>query len=133
MILLDTHVLLWLDSGSDRIGPKSREVADRALASDVLAVSAITFWEVAMLAQRGRIRLDPSPASWRRELLAAGLVEITVDGAVGLAAAGLEDLHGDPADRMIVATAELHGATLLTADQRLLSWSGRLARLDAAR
>ena len=84
-----------------------------------------------MLARRGRIGLHVALETWRRDLLASGLVEVAVDGEVGIAAAGLEDLHGDPADRMIVATATLNGALLITADHRLLDWSGRYDRHDA--
>ena len=54
-------------------------------------------------------------------------------GAIGIEAVSLVDLHGDPADRMIVATARLHGARLVTADHKLLDWSGSISRLDATR
>ena len=85
-----------------------------------------------MLQAKGRIRLSQDVRSWRARLLRDGLVEIPVDGDIALLANELEDFHGDPADRIIVATA-LGGHTLITADNRILSWSGRLARLDARR
>lgn len=72
------------------------------------------------------------PTAWRRDLLGLGLLEISVDGEIGVAAAQL-DLHGDPADRLIVATAQIKGAVLLTADQPLLQWDSTLERCDARR
>ncbi len=133
MILLDTHALIWLAEGLADLGPEARHAADDALAEDTLAVSAISFWEIAMLADKGRLRaVQPLPA-WRRELLDSGLTEIPVTGEVGLEAVALPDLHPDPVDRIIVASASLHRATLLTADRRLLDWAGPLRRIDARR
>ena len=86
-----------------------------------------------MLASRGRLELALPVASWRRELLDRGLGEYPVDGEVAVTAVELPDLHADPADRMIAATAQLLGATLVTADSRLLQWSGALDRHDARR
>ena len=61
-----------------------------------------------------------------------GLVEIPVDGDIGIRANRLDDFHADPADRIIVATA-LGGHTLVTADSRILQWGGDLRRVDARR
>ncbi len=131
MILLDTHALVWLDAGDKRLGKKAHRAVDRALADGELAVSAIGFWEVAMLIRRGRISLAIPVAAWRADLLRAGLVELPLTGEIGILAASLDDLPGDPADRMIAATASTHGGTLLTADRPLLEWKGHLSRLDA--
>ena len=68
--------------------------------------------------------------SWRMDLLKEGLIEIPVDGDIGIRANALPDFHSDPADRIIVATA-MSGHRLVTADERILSWDGSLARLDA--
>ena len=129
--LLDTHVLVWLDQGLPELGKQCRELADRALADDALTVSAITFWEVAMLVARKRLALELTVDQWRRDLLAAGLRELPVDGRIGVRAASLTDLHRDPADRIIAATAELHEASLATADRRLLDWRSEVPRMDA--
>ena len=67
---------------------------------------------------------------WRREQLEQGLVEVPVDGEIGVRANSLAAFHGDPADRIILATA-LDGHRLLTGDQRILAWGGILDRLDA--
>ena len=130
MILLDTHVLVWLLSDDRRIGEQAREAVDLSWAKGEAAVSAITFWEVAMLQNSRRLSLLADIGAWRKSLLEEGLVEIAVDGEVGIRAGLLQDLHGDPADRLIVATA-LEGHQLVTADLRLLEWPGKLSRLLA--
>ena len=83
-----------------------------------------------MLHEKGRMILLRDIGSWRRELLGQGLIEIPVDGDIGIRANALPDFHADPADRIIVATA-LGGHQLVTADERILSWGGNLDRLDA--
>ena len=130
MILLDTQTLVWLLFEERRLGRRTRRVIERAWATREAAVSAITFWEVAMLHEKGRMLLMADIGSWRAGLLEVGLVEIPVDGRIGVRAASLRDLPGDPADRIIVATA-LEGHRLVTADRRLLDWPGNLNRLRA--
>lgn len=132
MILLDTHVMLWLRLGVPRLGTNARREIDQAWQSNEVGVSAISFWEVAMLKDKGRIRFPMDVGRWRREQLAQGLIEISVDGEIATRAGLLPNIHGDPADRLIVATA-LAGHRLVTADQRILDWSGQLNRLDAAK
>lgn len=131
LIVLDTHVLLWLDAGDPRLAAPVRKVIDGALARERLAVSAISFWEAAMLAERGRIRLGQNLTAWRLELLRSGLSELPVDGEIGILAASLPDAPADPADRIIIATAARQAARLVTADQRILDWPGQLRRLAA--
>ena len=131
MIMLDTHVLLWVDRDERKLGKKSRALIARRWATESVAVSAITFWEVGMLEATGKIVL-PSPLSlWRDSLLQAGLIELPVTGQIAMRAAGLTNLHGDPADRLIAATALANDAALLTADEKLLAWRHVLARHDA--
>ena len=132
LILLDTHALIWLDGGSSRLGQESRRALDRALAEDQLSVSAITFWEVGTLIREGRMSLARDLDTWRSDLLQAGVVEIAVSGDIGTRATTLEDLHADPADRLIVATALREGAVLYTADSRILAWTGPVQRSDAS-
>jgi PIN domain nuclease of toxin-antitoxin system len=131
LILLDTHALLWLDRDDPVLGSTADRMAEGALAEGALAASAITFWEIALLLAKDRVELARPLGQWRRDLLTSGLVECPVVGEIGIAAAQLQDLHGDPADRIILATALHHRATLVTADQRLLGWTGPLERHDA--
>ena len=132
MILLDTHTVLWLRAGDPRLGPVARAEIQRAWESDAVGLSAISFWEMAMLRHKGRMRHPDNVAKWRQEQLDQGLIEIPVDGGIGIRAYNLVDFHPDPADRIIVATA-LEGHQLITADDRILNWPGDLSRLDARR
>jgi PIN domain nuclease of toxin-antitoxin system len=130
VILLDTHAAIWLaiDQG---LGKRSQRIADKALAEDRLAISAISFWELAMLIAKRRLRAVKSANEQRMKLLAAGIRELPLTGEIAILAAELEDLHGDPADRIIAATAIAHDAMLMTADANLLRWRHRLKRQDA--
>lgn len=133
MILLDTHTLIWLAAGLDKLGTKTREQLDSALVDERLTVSAISFWEVAMLVEKGRLQMRLDMLQWRSDLLAGGLLELTVTGNIGIEAASLKQFHGDPADRLIVATAIRENALLATADEAILSWQGPVHCLDARR
>ena len=130
VILIDTQVLVWLRSGSSKLGRQAANVIERSWASGEVAVSAITFWEVAMLHDKGRLTLLKDIGAWRQALIQEGLVEIAVDGEIGIRSVNLKNLHADPADRIIVATA-LAGHQLVTSDGEILKWPGPLSRLDA--
>ncbi len=130
-VVLDTHVLVWLLFGTTDLGAETRRLARQALADDSLWVSAISFWEVALLNRRDRLTVGQAPEAWRRSVLRSGVVEIPVAGEIGIVAAELDDFHRDPADRIIAATTVVHGATLITADSRILEWPGTLGRHDA--
>ncbi len=130
MILLDTHVLIHLLFEESRLGRQARQLIDTAWSDSNVAVSAITFWEVAMLHEKGRMTLLRDIDSWRDSLFDDGLVEIPVDGKIGIRANSLADFHRDPADRIIVATA-MQGHQLVTEDRHILEWPGPLNRLRA--
>jgi PIN domain nuclease of toxin-antitoxin system len=132
VILLDTHAAIWLaiDQG---LGKQSQRIADKALADDRLAISAFSFLELAMLIAKRRLRALKSAGEQRAKLLATGIRELPLTGEIAILAAELENLNGDPADRIIAATAIVHDATLMTADSNLLRWSHRLKRQDAAK
>jgi PIN domain nuclease of toxin-antitoxin system len=89
--------------------------------ADEIAISAVSAWEVAMLAARGRIELDRPPAHWLRAALAADprVAEAPLTASIAVRAATLDDLHGDPADRFIYATARDRDASLVTRDEAL--------------
>lgn len=131
MILLDTHTLLWLVSGSERLGSTSRRRCDEMTANGRIAVSVVSFWEIAVLVRKNRIELGSSPATWRDAVLRSGITEIPLDGVTAIEAPALPAFHADPADQFIVASAMRTGATLVTADERILEWSGKLPRQDA--
>jgi PIN domain nuclease of toxin-antitoxin system len=131
MILLDTHTLIWLDEGNKRIGRKTLHILNEALAEGTIAVSAITFWETAMLVEKGRLEINIELSAWRKNLIESGLKEIPLSGAMGIRAGGLKNFQGDPADRMIAATALETSATLVTADKKILAWQGLTSKQDA--
>lgn len=130
VILLDTHAAVWFSTDSG-LGKQSQRMADKALADDELAVSAVSFWEIAMLIAKGRLRALRSATDQRAKILAAGIQEIPLTGDVAIIAGELESLHGDPLDRFILATAIANNAVLMTADTRLLQWRHKLRRQDA--
>jgi len=133
VILLDTHALIWAAADDRQLGRRSRRLIDKHWAEGGVLVSALSFWEVALLHERGRIGLPLPVAQWRAQRLGAGLGELAVDGAIAVRAAGLGGLPGDPIDRLIVATALERGAVLLTADEGILGWEHALVRHDARR
>jgi PIN domain nuclease of toxin-antitoxin system len=131
MILLDTHALVWLDEGNKRLGPATLDMVNQAHSKGHLAVSAITFWEVAMLIKKRRLEISIELDVWRKNLLGSGLREIPLSGAIGIRASGLKNFHGDPADCMIAATALETSATLVTADKKILAWQGLTQKQNA--
>lgn len=130
MILLDTHALFWLATADKKLGRACRARIDQALAADTLAVSAISFWELAMLASKKRIEAGDIE-EMRRIALESGIAELPLDGPAAILAAQLDGDHKDPADRFIAATALRHRATLITADERLLAGLPGLTLQDA--
>jgi len=133
MLLLDTHVLIWLVEGNQRLGSNALEKINQALSDAQLYVASISFWEIAMLIEKGRLEFCIEPGTWRHNLLQDGLQEISLTGSATIRAGQLKDFHGDPADRMIVATALEKGATLVTADKKILGWNMLKQKTDASR
>ncbi|MBM4393833.1 MAG: type II toxin-antitoxin system VapC family toxin [Deltaproteobacteria bacterium] len=126
-VVLDTHAWLWLMAGEPTLRQEAVAVAREAAAAGTLHVSAISAWEVAMLAARGRIVLPQDPLDWvRTSVERAGVVVAELSPDVLVASARLPgDLHGEPADRFIVATARRLGAVLVTRDRALLGYAAQ--------
>ena len=129
MILLDTHALIWFLQRPEAFGKIAKQQLRDNFADDRLSVSAISYWEIGLLVHKGRLTFDITPSRFREMASERGISEIPLTGAIAIAAAHL-DLHPDPADRFIVATALDHGARLLTADEKILAWPGTLLRQD---
>jgi len=130
---MDTHVLVWLLEGSPRLGSSTLRQINAAFQAGKAAVSAISFWELGMLVEKGRIRVDMDISIWRKDLLQQGLLELPITGEIAIKAAALESLHGDPVDRLIAATALQHSLTLFTADEKLLNCKLAVQRCDASK
>ena len=129
MLLLDTHVLLWFQLRPESVGRQMRRIIAQSWANRNAAVSAITFWEIALLHKKRRVDLLQSIDDlnrWRQDLRDAGLVEIPIDGAIGILSVNLPYPGSDPADRLIIATAIAGGHQLVTDDRPILTWPGPL-------
>jgi len=124
-LLLDTHVLLWWRTDSERL-PKShaRVLSDAEDRGEPVGISAVTLWELARMAGRGRLEVDQPLDTWLEELERNPLVSIfPVSARIALESVRLGDgFHQDPAGQIIVATARCHGLRLLTADDRIIKW-----------
>lgn len=120
--LLDTHILIWWLDQSARLSLAQQEVLSAAGPDSPLLVSDITLWEIATLHSLGRIRLSLPLRDWLDRAVAPPLVRRHgISPAVAADVAALpESFHRDPVDRIIVATARVLGATLLTQDRRIV-------------
>ena len=114
-----------------RLDRETRPLADSALRADSISVSAMTFWETAMLQQHGCIESTLPVTVWRRAVFDLGIGEFSLSGGIAVAAAALDEYHPDPAERLIAATAIHQHATLITADKHILRWGSALSRHDA--
>ena len=94
-------------------------------------VSAISFYEVGVHVAKGKVRLKQPVDKWRHIVLADGIGEVGVDGSIAVRASELSGMPSDPIDRLITATADCRGASLMTADAAILAWRGQLKRIDA--
>ena len=122
-LLLDTHVWLWSLLEPQRLKPRVR----RALGSDSseLWLSPISVWETLVLAERGRIALEPDARTWVQDVLAlVPMSEAPVTFAIAEESQALALPHQDPADRFLAATAKVLELTLVTGDRRLLPGRG---------
>ncbi len=124
-LLLDTHLWVWMLDGDTSRLPLPLVPLVRAAARDGrLFVSEISFWEVAQKVGKGRLRLTMPVSTWtRRAAMAPGVNYLAVDRDVLVTSTGIDTMHGDPADRMLVATAKLTGTPLATADEAIVAWA----------
>lgn len=135
MILLDTQTLVWFYEGESTLGEKARILIDAA--SDMRSCSAISFWELAMLADKSRVSLSLPVDRWTARVAKIGRIAILpVTGELGIDAGELPGgIHGDPADRIIVATARALDCALVTTDRKILAHApqGHVKAVDARR
>lgn len=125
LLLLDTHVWLWFALGdAEHLTKSVRKKIEDAAHGGRLAVSVISVWEIGMLEAKGRIALGLPCEKWVAIALALpGLRLIGLDPEIAIASSRLPGtIHGDPADRILAATARARDAVLATADERLLEY-----------
>jgi PIN domain nuclease of toxin-antitoxin system len=120
-VLLDTHVWIWWLTGGGKLSRTERKALDEGAVLEPPRISAITLWETQMLHARGRFALQLPFESWLLQATAPGAVEVVgIDTAVILEADRLpSSFHGDPADRIVVATARALAVPLATHDRRI--------------
>lgn len=135
LLLVDTHTLIWMVEEAPRLGARTAEALNRAGWENRIAVSAITPWEIGLLVSKGRLQLGADVMEWIREALAKPGVQLApFTPEIAVASTRLPfEMHADPADRILVATARHLGATLVTADKALLDMAknGHFAGMDA--
>ncbi len=119
MILLDTHVLIWMSSDPSRLSRKAREAIREARQSAGIAVASITLWELAWLAENHRIQIAGSVEAFVRETISRVIVMPMTPEIVALGVRLPETFPRDPADRLIASTAIIDGLALVTADERI--------------
>jgi PIN domain nuclease of toxin-antitoxin system len=124
-ILLDTHVLLWSLLEPSEISRGTKQQITLAQNNNRLLLSSISLWEIAMLNLKKRINIYEPTKEFLKSV--ASVRDLSVkDISPDVAAESvllMDDFHGDPADRIIVATAKIYGATLLTRDKKILDWA----------
>jgi PIN domain nuclease of toxin-antitoxin system len=128
LLLLDTHCWLWAQLGQiNRLSRPALAVLRNAESSGNLRISLISVWELGMLQQHGRVALPMNIGNWVNEALTKpGISVLPLTPEIAIESSNLPgNLHGDPADRIIVATARAWNATLLTKDQRLIEYSSQ--------
>lgn len=134
-LVIDTHVWLWLESDPDRLGKPARSRIEQAARLGKLWVSVMSVWEIGMLVAKDRIRLSMPVEEWVRQASATpGMQMLGVIPEIALESTRLPDApHGDPVDRLLMASARVHNLTLVTADEKILAYAdqGHLKALKA--
>ncbi len=129
-LLLDTHIFLW--SLLDPAQLSTRVAAELESPLNEIWVSPIVLWEILMLAERGRVSLEPDAPAWvRRACQTVPFREAPLNHEIAILSRAIDLVHQDPADRFLAATALVYDLTLVTADERLLR-SRRIASLANA-
>jgi len=135
VILADTHVLVWAVEEDRRLGTNALRLLNDAAEADALFISVISCWEIALLAERGKLALSLEVGLWiERNLNRPGVRWAQLEPAISVDSVRLPGgFHNDPADRWLVATARHFGIPLLTADRAILAYSvqGQVATIDA--
>ena len=125
MIVLDTHVLLYDALSPKKLSRPARAALEEGSASNALACSDISLWEIAMLIARGRVPVDTDAVEFLDDLVHARSVRVLpISSRIAVIAQSDQFAHGDPADRIIAATALAHRSRLVSADERLRKLRG---------
>ena len=122
MILLDTCVLLWLVADQSGLSKEAKRIIQKN--ANNLYVSSISAFEVALKNRKGKIALPMSPEKcFMRALKHHGIAEIPITSSIAIASILLPNLHNDPCDRMIIATAKEYNMNILTPDSLIMQYT----------
>ena len=121
VVLLDTHVIIWLITGDRRLGRETRILLNKSIATGIAAISAISVYEFSWIVSRRQVGLGVSANTALDRLTDAGIRTLDMSGAIARLGAAMPLTHGDPMDRIIAATAMALDALLVTADEKLLA------------
>jgi PIN domain nuclease of toxin-antitoxin system len=124
MIVLDTHIWIWWVHGDPKLS-QTAIAAIQAHESDVIGISAMSCWEIAKLVEYDRLKLPCEISGWFEQALsypAVQLLDLTPE--IAIASTQLVGFHRDPSDQIITATAKVYDCPLVTADTKILSYSG---------
>lgn len=130
-LLLDTHIALWLDGGDERMRPSTRALIDDCWRNGgTIFLSSVTAWEIALLVDTGRIKLDVPVDAWvQRFLDRPGIEGVPLAHRAAARSYQLQHLeHRDPADRLLIATAMELGCPLVTYDERITQFGKKRGR-----
>ena len=119
MILLDTHVLVWLTSEPVKLSKQASSAIRRANRAGGIAISAITLWELAWLASHGRLQVTETVESYLEEVSSLVAIRPVTVKVAALANQFPTDYSSDPCDRLIGATALAEGMVLITKDMKI--------------
>lgn len=124
MILLDTHALIWQLSNPEKLSPNADQAIEVAINNNEVYVSSISAWEIAMLVQRGRLELTMDVKDWLAIAESLQYLHfVPVNNRIAVKSVSLPDFkYADPADRIIIATARALNASLITKDDKILSY-----------
>ena len=124
-LVLDTHIWVWLMEGASELKPGLRRRIEACACEGELLVSAISAWEVGMLEAKGRITFDQECVSWVEDALSApGIRLVPLVATIAVASTRLPGVfHGDPADRIIIATARAYACPLVTVDAAISTYA----------
>ena len=124
MIVLDTHVWIWWVSEPDRLSPAAHTTLSDARQ---IGICPISIWEISTKAAKGKLSLDRDLEVWVHQALArpsTALLELSPEVAILAGQLGEQGFHGDPADRLITASAMCRGVELVTKDQAIRAFTG---------
>ena len=113
--LLDTSVWIWSASNPEKLS--RRAAAALGEPGAIFGLCAISLWEIAKKVEKGKLQLDRPVLDWIRNALPDSIQVLPITPEIAVASTQLKNFHNDPADQLIVATAQSHGLTLLASDK----------------